>query len=83
MLLGKVLRIDVDNYVQGSTTYSIPRDNPFNNYGPLEDGTYPRPEIYAYGVRNIWRCGIDRGDPNKGMMTRETDKGQWTDKEGI
>ena len=64
MLLGKVLRIDVDNYVPGITSYSIPQDNPFNNYGPLPDGTYPLPEIYAYGVRNIWRCGIDKGDPN-------------------
>ena len=55
----------MDNYVPGSTSYSIPQDNPFNNYGPLADGSEPRPEIYAYGVRNIWRCGIDRGDPNK------------------
>ncbi|XP_052768592.1 HHIP-like protein 2 isoform X1 [Mya arenaria] len=57
-LLGKVLRIDVDNvdYVR-RTEYSIPPDNPFVN------DIRALPEVYAYGVRNIWRCGKDRGDP--------------------
>lgn len=63
MLLGKVLRIDI-NYVTPTTNYAIPPDNPYLT--PLEDGTVPRPEIYAYGVRNIWRCGMDRGDPVTG-----------------
>ncbi|XP_030621038.1 HHIP-like protein 1 [Chanos chanos] len=58
-LLGKVLRIDVDNNNDGAP-YSIPPDNPFVD----EKGS--RPEIYAYGVRNMWRCSIDRGDPVTG-----------------
>uniref|UniRef100_A0A3Q1G199 HHIP-like protein 1 n=1 Tax=Acanthochromis polyacanthus TaxID=80966 RepID=A0A3Q1G199_9TELE len=59
VLLGKVLRIDVDNN-DDSAPYSIPSDNPF--LGEKET----RPEIYAYGVRNMWRCSIDRGDPATG-----------------
>ncbi|XP_073706730.1 HHIP-like protein 1 [Garra rufa] len=58
-LLGKVLRIDVDNN-DYSAPYSIPPDNPF--VGERD----ARPEIYAYGVRNMWRCSIDRGDPISG-----------------
>ncbi|XP_047466112.1 HHIP-like protein 1 isoform X2 [Mugil cephalus] len=55
-LLGKVLRIDVDDNDRGPL-YRIPSDNPF----VLEQGA--RPEIYAFGVRNMWRCSVDRGDP--------------------
>ncbi|KAJ1104981.1 hypothetical protein NDU88_002389 [Pleurodeles waltl] len=55
-LLGKVLRINVDNNNQGPL-YRIPLDNPFVNDASA------RPEIYAYGVRNMWRCSFDRGDP--------------------
>uniref|UniRef100_UPI003AB0BA86 HHIP-like protein 1 n=1 Tax=Centroberyx gerrardi TaxID=166262 RepID=UPI003AB0BA86 len=58
-LLGKVLRIDVDNNDDGAP-YSIPSDNPF--LGEKE----ALPEIYAYGVRNMWRCSIDRGDSATG-----------------
>ncbi|XP_062409301.1 HHIP-like protein 1 [Sardina pilchardus] len=58
-LLGKVLRVDVDNNDDGAP-YSIPSDNPFLG----EKGA--RPEVYAYGVRNMWRCSIDRGDPVTG-----------------
>ncbi|KFV81592.1 HHIP-like 1, partial [Struthio camelus australis] len=56
-LLGKVLRIDVDNNDRGPL-YRIPRDNPF------VDDPKARPEIYAYGVRNMWRCSFDRGEPH-------------------
>ncbi|XP_062275310.1 HHIP-like protein 1 [Scomber scombrus] len=59
-LLGKALRIDVDNNDDGAP-YSIPSDNPF-----LREKE-SRPEIYAYGVRNMWRCSIDRGDSATGQ----------------
>ncbi|XP_075993713.1 HHIP-like protein 1 [Genypterus blacodes] len=55
-LLGKVLRIDVNDNDRGPL-YNIPADNPFIH----ERGA--RPEVYAYGVRNMWRCSVDRGDP--------------------
>lgn len=43
-LLGKILRLDVNN----GDTYSIPSDNPFGN------------EVWAYGLRNPWRISFDR-----------------------
>ncbi|KAM4854006.1 LOW QUALITY PROTEIN: HHIP-like protein 1 [Thomomys bottae] len=58
-LLGKVLRIDVDRTERGPP-YRIPPDNPF-----VGDPT-ARPEVYALGVRNMWRCSFDRGDPVTG-----------------
>lgn len=54
-LLGKVLRIDVNDNERGPL-YRIPPDNPFIQ----EQGA--RPEVYAFGVRNMWRCSVDRGD---------------------
>ena len=58
-LLGAVLRIDVDRRDPGME-YAIPPDNPFVNMSNA------KPEIYAYGMRNPWRCSIDRGDPDTG-----------------
>ncbi|HUY33356.1 MAG TPA: PQQ-dependent sugar dehydrogenase [Pirellulales bacterium] len=52
-LLGKVLRIDVDHKDQGKS-YAIPNDNPFLDY-PRARG-----EIWAYGLRNVWRLAFDR-----------------------
>ncbi|XP_023565974.1 HHIP-like protein 2 isoform X2 [Octodon degus] len=56
-LLGKVLRIDVNRPGQGGSRYQVPKDNPFLS----EPGAHPA--VYAYGVRNMWRCAVDRGDP--------------------
>lgn len=52
--LGSMLRIDVDQSDE-EFAYGIPPDNPFL-MGP--DGA--RPEIYAFGFRNIWRFSFDR-----------------------
>ncbi len=49
-LLGKILRIDVDN----GTPYSIPADNPF--FAPLSAAD----EIWSYGLRNPWRISFDQ-----------------------
>lgn len=53
-LLGKVLRIDVDNPAEG-LNYGIPPDNPF-----VGNDLDWREEIYAMGFRNPWRLGIDQ-----------------------
>jgi glucose/arabinose dehydrogenase len=53
-LLGKLLRINVDNKV-GELNYSIPEDNPFK-----ENTSGFKEEIYAYGLRNVWRFSFDK-----------------------
>ena len=50
-LLGKMLRIDVNNF---ATNYTIPPSNPF----VATNGA--RPEIWSYGLRNPWRFSFDR-----------------------
>lgn len=47
--LGSLLRIDVS----AEKGYTVPQDNPFV--------TWPnaKPEIFAYGLRNPWRCSFD------------------------
>lgn len=59
VLLGKLLRIDVNNsgnnpnLCGGTSNYAIPADNPF-----VEESACP--EIWALGLRNPWRFSWDR-----------------------
>jgi uncharacterized repeat protein (TIGR01451 family) len=60
VLLGKMLRIDVDPSGSphapdcgGGSNYSIPADNPFVDKAGCD-------EIWAYGLRNPWRFSFDR-----------------------
>lgn len=48
--LGKFLRMDVSP----ETGYSVPKDNPFVGKENV------KPEIWALGLRNPWRCSFDR-----------------------
>lgn len=48
-LLGSIIRIDID----GVRPYAIPMDNPYAN------GKEGRPEVFAKGFRNPWRCSFD------------------------
>jgi glucose/arabinose dehydrogenase len=52
-LLGKILRIDVDQMTD-DLRYAIPPDNPY------VDQPGARPEIWALGLRNPWRFSFDR-----------------------
>ena len=51
VLLGKMLRIDVNTKTNGKE-YGIPPSNPFAKGGGA-------PEIYAYGLRNPWKWAFD------------------------
>jgi glucose/arabinose dehydrogenase len=50
-LMGKILRIDVNN----GNPYAIPSDNPYAS------STYAKKEIYAFGFRNPYRFSFDMG----------------------
>jgi len=53
-MLGKILRLDVDQNVNTPPFYGIPADNPFLGDPDVLD------EIWAIGVRNPWRFSFDR-----------------------
>jgi uncharacterized repeat protein (TIGR03806 family) len=52
-LLGSILRIDVNKQANGKNE-SLPADNPFVGQANAKD------EIWAYGLRNVWRFSFDR-----------------------
>ena len=60
-LLGGILRIDVDDVPAGAggPAYGIPATNPF------ADGDGGRAELWAWGLRNVWRMSFD---PSTGAL---------------
>lgn len=65
MLLGTILRLDVDS----AFPYAIPLDNPFTNDAAALD------EIWAYGLRNVWRFSFDRATGD--MYLADVGQNQW------
>lgn len=68
LLLGKLLRIDVDN-PSGGNNYGIPADNPFIGDPNAKE------EIWAYGLRNPWRFSFDLTDNN--LWIADVGQGNW------
>lgn len=52
--LGSILRIDVDRREEGKP-YAVPPSNPF-----VGQPAGAKPEIWAFGLRNVWRFSFDR-----------------------
>ena len=81
LLLGKMLRIDV-NVPDGSPNpYLIPTTNPFTGAGTTrcDNGATTSgntcQEIWAYGMRNPWRWSFDRGGTNQ-LWAADVGQGQ-------
>ncbi len=66
-LRASIMRIDVDHPSDGKA-YSIPKDN------PLLSVPDARGEVFAYGLRNVWKMSFDRktGDLWAGDVGLET-----------
>ena len=58
VLLGKILRIDIDGPHAPGKQYGIPSDNPYAVGGSTPG--HGRPEVWAYGLRNPWHFSFDR-----------------------
>ena len=68
-LLGKMLRLNVDNFAT-PPYYTIPADNPF-----VGSGDNIRDEIWALGLRNPWRWSFDKS--NGDMWIADVGQGAW------
>lgn len=68
-LLGKILRIDVDQNVNTPPFYGIPAGNPFAG------ATAGADEIYLLGLRNPWRFSFERGTNN--LWIGDVGQGAW------
>lgn len=78
-LLGKLLRIDVDgtgavpedgvSAPAGALGYTVPANNPFVGVTGAKD------EIWAYGLRNSWRCSFDRATGD--LWIADVGQGLW------
>lgn len=76
-LLGKIIRLDVDNVPPGQVpAYNIPPDNPFAGKTPGRD------EIFAYGVRNPYRFSFDRGGTNQ-LWVADVGQGAWEEVDNV
>jgi glucose/arabinose dehydrogenase len=75
VLLGKMLRIDVNVGDGVAAGYVVPPDNPFVRAGP--SGTLP--EIWSFGLRNPWRYTFD--DPARGgtgaLLIADVGQNRW------
>jgi glucose/arabinose dehydrogenase len=72
-LLGKILRINVNGAPASGKAYGIPNDNPYAPGGVSPGAGLP--EIWAYGLRNPWRLGFDRGTGD--LYIGDVGQGAW------
>jgi uncharacterized repeat protein (TIGR03806 family) len=52
-LNASLMRVDVD-HAEAGKPYAVPADNPFVGVPGA------RPEVWAYGLRNVWKFSVDR-----------------------
>ncbi|MCY4246553.1 MAG: PQQ-dependent sugar dehydrogenase [Chloroflexi bacterium] len=64
-LLGTLLRLDIDS----AFPYAVPLDNPFIDDAAALD------EIWAYGLRNVWRFSFDRATGD--LYLADVGQNQW------